>query len=728
MENKEILNSGFYYIKPAANHILTVGKGIIKDSYTAILELVKNAYDADAENVTITIELNAANLRIIIEDDGHGMSFKTVTEKWMVPSTADKRRLKKSLYKKRPLQGRKGIGRYAASILGSDMLLKTTEKESGTTTELLINWVDFLSDQKFLEDVDILIENYIKKGSHPGTSINITGDRIWTDKELDELISSLRRLLSPFDEIDSDFRIFLLIKKEGSEKYGSYSEQVKPLPILEYYHYRISGNIKLLGICAEKRDALIASLTLENKYLQNILPSHIEKEIILEEGEETCGDLDIDIRAFDLDEGPLLKDQKISVDEAKKQLKELPGIAVIREGFRVRPYGDKKVDWLGLNERRYNNPTLRLSSNQVAGFVSVLQEDESHLEEKATREGFKEDSHYEGLKQCILQSLVLIEGLRFRFRRQHNKGNKKQKTLSEHIQDASNLANLNSKITSILSNSNISEETSAQLKQAIDEEAKEKEKQFEEIRNIIAKYEGQVTLGKIMTVVLHEGRKPLNALKQHPKFISEWSSEYLSLLKENYSHDDSALKALSDKILDRLHDNKHQTEIFISIFKKLEPLANSKRAAAKNFKLSKPIQDAFKLFEVELVAKNILYSITGDLSVDYKGWEVDFYIAFANLIENSVHWLSQSNEKNILVNITSENDAILIDYSDTGTGIDEENIENQDIFEPGFSTKSEGTGLGLSIAGEALERNGGKIKAVSNPTGANFIIDLNKTK
>lgn len=100
MEKREVINSGYYYIKPAANHILTVGKGIIKDSYTAILELVKNAYDADAENVLIKLLFHKNSAKISINDDGHGMSFEIVTQKWMVPSVQDKLRQRKSRFKK----------------------------------------------------------------------------------------------------------------------------------------------------------------------------------------------------------------------------------------------------------------------------------------------------------------------------------------------------------------------------------------------------------------------------------------------------------------------------------------------------------------------------------------------------------------------------------------------------------------------------------------------------
>lgn len=148
--------------------------------------------------------------------------------------------------------------------------------------------------------------------------------------------------------------------------------------------------------------------------------------------------------------------------------------------------------------------------------------------------------------------------------------------------------------------------------------------------------------------------------------------------------------------------------------------------APKEFAVSKPINDSFKLFEHEMTEKNIDYSITGDSECMFKGWEIDFQIAFSNLIENSIHWLSSSRDKTITVTIEEEDDKIIIDYKDTGTGIDGANIQSQDIFDPGFSTKEDGTGLGLSIAGESLERNRGKIEAVSCSTGANFIIELTK--
>lgn len=199
-------------------------------------------------------------------------------------------------------------------------------------------------------------------------------------------------------------------------------------------------------------------------------------------------------------------------------------------------------------------------------------------------------------------------------------------------------------------------------------------------KKTIARYQGQVTLGKILTVVFHEGRKPLNALKQHPAFISAWSKEFIGIVKKHNLLQDDDLIKLYEKILDRLQDNKAQAELFIGIFKKIEPLANAKRASAKEFLIVKPIKDSFKLFEGIFIDKEITYIINGDVEASHIGWEIDIQIVFANLIENSIYWMSESTPKNIIVSIEDRDYKIIIDDQDTGMGIDEENIQNQQIF------------------------------------------------
>jgi len=91
-------------------------------------ELVANSYDADAEHVTVGLPLNKwlatrsdgvvvdQGFEIVVEDDGHGMTPDVIDEFYLRVGTdprKDKRRGPRSLEKKRPRMGRKGIGKLA---------------------------------------------------------------------------------------------------------------------------------------------------------------------------------------------------------------------------------------------------------------------------------------------------------------------------------------------------------------------------------------------------------------------------------------------------------------------------------------------------------------------------------------------------------------------------------------------------------------------------------------
>src|SRR5439155_15244279 len=94
--------------------------------------------------------------------------------------------------------------------------------------------------------------------------------------------------------------------------------------------------------------------------------------------------------------------------EVRELIRSNSGIALYRDGFRVRPYGEPEYDWLGLGQRRVNNPTMRLSNNQVAGFVYVTAEDNPELRDRSNREGLIENPQYEDLKEVMPKAIPEI--------------------------------------------------------------------------------------------------------------------------------------------------------------------------------------------------------------------------------------------------------------------------------------------------------------------------------
>ena len=84
MNNK---SSSILHFKFDVSTFRLLGRELITDRITALFELVKNCYDANAENVDISFEnINpiGSNSRIIIKDDGIGMAFEDIKNKWMI--------------------------------------------------------------------------------------------------------------------------------------------------------------------------------------------------------------------------------------------------------------------------------------------------------------------------------------------------------------------------------------------------------------------------------------------------------------------------------------------------------------------------------------------------------------------------------------------------------------------------------------------------------------------
>jgi len=62
-----------------------IGKELITDEFVAVFELVKNSFDASATKVQVIFENNkeVGNDRIIIVDNGKGMNYADLQNKWL---------------------------------------------------------------------------------------------------------------------------------------------------------------------------------------------------------------------------------------------------------------------------------------------------------------------------------------------------------------------------------------------------------------------------------------------------------------------------------------------------------------------------------------------------------------------------------------------------------------------------------------------------------------------
>lgn len=714
-------------IRPAARIIHTIGQNLIKDVQAAVIELVKNSYDADAHNVRITVVTDPTktppSVRILVEDDGHGMTYEQVTETWLVPATPDKvtRRISPA---GRQMQGNKGIGRFAAFLLGEEVFLRTVAAGSDSETALLLQASDFRR-AKFLDEVRILVDRAQLQGPHRhGTTFEMTSTagnetfRAWTREDFRKLRLDLRRMLFPLTvRNDDEFKIVLT--SQGFDKLGQPdgSEEIEPLPVMEQFDYRIvadvdnqamlSGVFQSPLVVGQPEEAL--DLALEG------LPG------------APCGPVHIDLRVIDRETAflqELIDRSKSRGDilgetnrtQLRRMLDESCGILVFRGNFRIRPYGDQGDDWMELDRERINNPTLAISNNQVFGIVSIMPEEVSHLVEKSARDGLKDDEHYERLRAIVGAVVRELQGRRFSIRRSVGRIQKAPRT-TEMLLQLKDYERPFTKIASILRTEQVQPGKIQKIEEILKEEQRSREQIVAKLEETIAIYQGQATLGKVVGIVLHEGNRGIGILKTQSRRIPELLAEWR----------ESPGPVLQDEIIRAMDGIRGALTLVSELFDRIQPLGVRSRAKKASLPLARPIHDVLQAFEPQLKEKHIRTEIDLPDKFEVTAWENDLKAIFFNLVENSVHWLTHASREGALIRFRLEIDqeagVSRLHIEDNGPGIPRQHVANEDIFEPHFSLR-QGIGLGLPIAGEAATRNGFSLKAVHSDAGAHFVLDL----
>ena len=676
------------------------------------MELVKNAYDADSSNVSIDFAANPDNdgFTLVVCDDGHGMSRDDVINKWMVPSTTDKLDRRRSPAG-RIMQGRKGVGRYAASILGTDMLLETTTAK-GEKTTVYVEWREF-ADAQYLDDVEILIET-AKVSEQAGTRLTMNGDKVlldeWDSHQFRKLQFELKKLISPVASALSNENFRVNLHTRGFAETEDITDSIEPFPLFDLFDYRISGKIGVDGT---------GDLVYSIQKFQNAVDENIR---IALERPTGCGELDFDIRVYDREKDAIdsliqrgLKDDSghyVGKLEARRLLNYYNGIGVYRNGFRIRPLGDAEFDWLKLNERRVQNPSMRIGSNQAIGYVQIQSDDKSGLIEKSARDGLRENNAFDRLKEITREVITNLEVRRFDYRRRAGLGKPALK-VERQLESLFSYDDLRQELETQLTKANVGKTTTNEIIAAVNREEEDKNRIADEIKQAVAIYQGQATLGKIINVILHEGRRPLSYFRNEISNLRFW---YESFMETNDRRKLERIMPLVDGVADN-------AEIFVKLFSRLDPLAAGKRSEKEPLQLTVTIRKTLEVFGEEMKTHNVNSQVTGSDNFEFSCWAQDIYSIFTNLVDNSLYWMIEKPTRNrrIMIEVATDGDELThIDYHDTGPGIDRNLIESEVIFEPEFSTKPGGTGLGLAIAGESATRNNLELRAFESEDGAWF--------
>src|ERR1043166_1012197 len=135
-----------------------IGGQLITDKFAAVFELVKNSFDAGATDVKIRFEnIYGTNSKIVIIDNGKGMSYTDIKNKWLFVAysakkdgTEDKKSdYRTSLKSNKHYAGAKGVGRFSCDRLGRTLNLYSIKKSDTSQIEhLKVDWREFEKNQK----------------------------------------------------------------------------------------------------------------------------------------------------------------------------------------------------------------------------------------------------------------------------------------------------------------------------------------------------------------------------------------------------------------------------------------------------------------------------------------------------------------------------------------------------------------------------------------------------
>lgn len=219
--------------------------------------------------------------------------------------------------------------------------------------------------------------------------------------------------------------------------------------------------------------------------------------------------------------------------------------------------------------------------------------------------------------------------------------------------------------------------------ETLNDKVNEKTKELKNIYNQVNQIEKLASLGKLSATVAHELNNPLAGILTYSKLITK----KLQALQTDSEH---------SKIIEYLELISHESARCGQIVKDLLIFSHSERDEFTKENLVKIIYHSITVINHHLEMNGIT------LIKEYSEEPIELFCsaykiqqALISLLINSIEAMPSGGI--IKLNVTPENQNVVIRVIDEGTGITNKDLPH--IFEPFYSTKeTSGTGLGLAVA------------------------------
>lgn len=663
------ITSGKVEFRPRARLMKLIGGELVSDEIVAVMELVKNAYDADARTVTVTfIDVTEDEGSIIIRDDGTGMSLNDVVNCWMQPGGTTKLGEKrKRTRNNRRVLGEKGIGRFACDKLGSRLKMVTRSKGDKQELEATFDWTAFEHDTRMLSDVHATWKlqkpTLFKKKKQTGTQLRIDGLRTkWTERLFRKLCVRLSRLRSPFDKKDS-FRILI-----ESEDFPEYAGEIDTDYLHDAPHQieAVFDGDQTIAISSAKDDVTACEMVWNGK------------------GSLTCGPVKVRLFGYDLETAALSKIG--SVRDVRGWLREWAGVSVYRDQFRVWPYGEPHDDWLRLDQRRVNNPTVHLSNNQLIGFVEIGRDKNPKLIDQTNREGIIQNTAFSDLRRLVLFVLQQMEA-----HRQKRREPLKRPTAA-HAHPG-----LEARVSAA---------------EAIEKEVGKlaDKKQANKLRSVAKKLREETAQEGNRFRSFMDGYSELAAVGQATHSVTTTVWPLLNTARNELS--EARKKAAETPgiggALSRLVKLVDEVEARLQV---LDPIQSRHARAKRTIDFSVELERVKERLAPILAEHNtelILKKTNKNEIVRGEIRPENFHRILQLLINNSLDWTRTKESPKIWLTLSQNDDFCMVLVQDNGDGIPDE-IESR-VFDPMFSGREGARGMGLTIVKHLVETSSGFIE------------------
>ena len=347
---------GFTFHNRIIGHL---GNNSITSDSTALFELIKNSRDANASQVTIHFkDIGTQNAQIEVYDDGDGMSYEDVKEKWMVIGTDDRER-NSTTRKGKAVWGEMGIGRLSCQKLGQKTVMTSVKNNRKTVIEF--DWSRY-EKSGTTEEVKFKPETGSAGGMEKGVTLHL--ERLnsrWNTKRIADFKREVSILISK-DNID-DTDVLVKIDRGTAERVGkSYAKNHEHVVNNAPFKVRIKFDGESLDV------ETLTQVGQRGSWEKQSIHGDFDD---MEVGPFTAS-ISHFPRAAGKEKGTTLEnyiEQRITTTMLEEFLRNSYGLYLYRDGAWMKPYGGS-MDWLGL-EAAARQATDKIGLRQIYGVIKM---------------------------------------------------------------------------------------------------------------------------------------------------------------------------------------------------------------------------------------------------------------------------------------------------------------------------------------------------------------------